>query len=92
MNRTTQSWWFVFYKDQLLLEKREDGTFALPYGEIPPIVIKEKTTVHNITTLEGRNCKSFSLSAPIEETGQYTMIGLRTSYEYLPLTHYQTAG
>lgn len=54
MNKTTQSWWFVFYKDQLLLEKKENGTFALPYGEIPPITIKEKTTVHTITTLEER--------------------------------------
>lgn len=60
MSQTTQSWWFVFYKDQLLLEKKGNGTFALPCGEIPPIVIKEKTTVHTITTLEGKNCKSFS--------------------------------
>lgn len=54
MSQTTQSWWFVFYKDQLLLEKKGNGTFALPCGEIPPIVIKEKTTVHTITTLEER--------------------------------------
>ena len=45
MNKTTQSWWFVFYKDQLLLEKKENGTFVLPYGEILFITIKEKTTV-----------------------------------------------
>lgn len=42
MSQTTQSWWFVFYKDQLLLEKKGNGTFALPCGEIPPIVIKKK--------------------------------------------------
>ena len=70
MNETTQSWWFVFYKDQLLLEKKENGAFALPYGEIPPITIKEKTTVHTITTLEGKTCKSFSLSSPFEESAQ----------------------
>ena len=46
-----QSWWFIFYKDQLLLEKNENGTFTIPYGEVPPINIKEKTTIHNITTL-----------------------------------------
>lgn len=92
MNKTTQSWWFVFYKDQLLLEKKENGTFALPYGEIPPITIKEKTTVHTITTLEGKTCKSFSLSSPFEESAQYVMTGLRASYDYLPLSHYQAAG
>ena len=41
MNKTTQSWWFVFYKDQLLLEKKENGTFALPYGD-------DGTYYHNI--------------------------------------------
>ena len=92
MNETTQSWWFVFYKDQLLLEKKENGAFALPYGEIPPITIKEKTTVHTITTLEGKTCKSFSLSSPFEESAQYVMTGLRASYDYLPLSHYQAAG
>ncbi len=92
MVQTAQSWWFIFYKDQLLLEKKGDGKYAVPYGESSPIIMKEKTTVHNITTLEGRNCKAFSLSSPIEESEQWTMIGLRASYEYLPLSHYQTAG
>ena len=92
MDQTAQSWWFIFYKDQLLLEKKGDGKYAVPYGESSPIIMKEKTTVHNITTLEGRNCKAFSLSSPIEESEQWTMIGLRASYEYLPLSHYQTAG
>ena len=92
MNQTAQSWWFIFYKDQLLLEKKEDGIYAIPCEESSPIVIKEKTTVHNITTLEGKNCKAFSLSSPIEESEQWIMIGLRASYEYLPLSHYQTAG
>ena len=54
MNQTAQSWWFIFYKDQLLLEKKEDGVYAIPCGESSPIVIKEKTTVHNITTLAGK--------------------------------------
>ena len=92
MNQTAQSWWFIFYKDQLLLEKKEDGIYTVPCGESSPIVIKEKTTVHNITTLERKNCKAFSLSSPIEESEQWIMIGLRASYEYLPLSHYQTAG
>ena len=77
MNQTAQSWWFIFYKDQLLLEKKEDGIYTVPCGESSPIVIKEKTTVHNITTLERKNCKAFSLSSPIEESEQWIMIGLR---------------
>ncbi len=82
----------LFTKTNYYLKRR--GTVHLPFpcGEIPPILIKDKTTVHNITTLEGRNCKAYSVSQPIEETEQYAMIGLRASYEYLPLGHYQAAG
>ena len=47
MNQTAESLWFVFYKDELLLEKEGNGTFAIPCGEIPPILIKDKTTVHH---------------------------------------------
>ena len=83
---------FIKELEKLLLEKKEDGIYAIPCEESSPIVIKEKTTVHNITTLEGRNCKTFSLSSPIEESEQWIMTGLRASYEYLPLSHYQTAG
>lgn len=92
MVQTAQSWWFVFHNDELLLEKKGNGTFAIPYGEMPPIAIEEKTTVHNITTLEGRICKAFSVSETLEETEQYIPVGLRASYECLPLTHYQAAG
>lgn len=92
MVQTAQSWWFVFHNDELLLEKKGNGTFAIPYGEMPPIAIEEKTTVHPITTLEERVCKAFSVSHPIEETELYIPVGLRASYECLPLTHYQAAG
>lgn len=92
MSQTAQSWWFVFYKDELLLEKKENGTFALPYGEIPPVFMIEKTTVHDVTTLEGSNCKAFSLARPIEESAKYALVGLRASYECLPVAHYQAAG
>ena len=57
MNQTAESLWFVFYKDELLLEKEGNGTFAIPCGEIPPILIKDKTTVHNITTLKEETAK-----------------------------------
>lgn len=92
MSRTTQSWWFVFYKDQLLLEKKEKGTFSIPYGEKPPHPLKKKTTIHNITTLEDRDCKAFSILHPIEESEQYTLMGLRASHELLPFPQYQAAG
>lgn len=29
MNQTAQSWWFIFYKDQLLLEKKEGQLYPV---------------------------------------------------------------
>lgn len=92
MHQLAQSWWVIFYKDPLLLEKKEDGTFSLPCKDISPIDMKEETVIHTITTLEGKLCWSFSLSSPVENSEQYIMTGLRASYDYLPLSHYQTAG
>ena len=92
MKQSTQIWWFVFYKDQLLLEKKENGILAIPSGETSPIAIKENTNVHDITVLEDKHCKAFSLAQPFEESEQYVPTGLRASYEYLPLAHYQVAG
>lgn len=66
MNQTAQSWWFIFYKDQLLLEKKEDAIYAIPCGESSPIVIKEKTTVHNITTLEGKTARLSPSPLPLK--------------------------
>lgn len=92
MSRTTQSWWFVFYNDQLLLEKKGKGTFTVPYGEKSPFPIKKETTLHDIMTLEDRNCKAFSLLHPVEESERYVLVGLRASHELLPFPLYQTAG
>lgn len=92
MSQIVQSWWFVFYKDQLLLEKKGDGTYCLPCQESTPVAIETETNVHTVTTLEGKECKTFSLSSPIEESDRYGMIGLRASYDVLPLPHYQAAG
>ena len=92
MSQTIQIWWFVFYKDQLLLEKKGNGKFAIPYGKVPPIEIPNNTNVQDIMLLEDNCCKAFSISQPFEETEHYILIGLRASYEHLPLSHYQAAG
>lgn len=92
MNPTTESWWFVFYKDRLLLEKKENQIPTLPCGANPPVDAEEGTAIHDIATLEGKTCKAFFLSHPVTESEQYVMLGLRVSYDHLPLSHYLTAG
>lgn len=92
MSQLLPSWWFVFHKDQLLLEKKKNGTYTIPCGETSPITIEKETNVHDITQLEDKNCLAFSVSTPIEESERYIMVGLRASHELIPFAHYQAAG
>lgn len=91
MNSNAQTLWFIFHKDQLLLQK-SNNTFYIPSGVYPPITVPEMATVHEITTFDGNPCKAFSLPEAIEESEAMTMVGLRASYDLLPVQYYQIAG
>lgn len=83
--------WFVFCKDELLLEKNK-GAYAVPFSQTPPVSPAPGTAIHRITAKDGTLCKAFSIGAPVEETIRYAMTGLRASYDLIPLLHYQAAG
>lgn len=85
--------WFVFYKDQLLIEKK-DGTYTIPFGTEPPIPVPVGSTVHTIGGIEGRTAKTYAVYAPVPgcESDYHQMIDLRTSYDYLPWNEYNVAG
>lgn len=82
-------YYFVFCKDDLLLEKRADGTYTIPYQEEPPTEVKPWTTVLNITPLDGAEVKTYSIDAP---STTYEMCPLRQSYYKLPEALYLKAG
>lgn len=90
-NKIKSSWWIIFYRDELLLEKN-DGIYSLPHGIEAPITPLPETVIHEITEINGTICKSFSLDHPIEETKEYEMMGLRASYDLISLKQYQAAG
>ena len=56
------------------------------------LLLLKKKQPYTISLHWKRETARLSLSSPIEESEQWIMIGLRASYEYLPLSHYQTAG
>lgn len=91
INTETNYRWFIFYQDQLLLEKN-DNAFSIPTGKNAPVTTPEGITVHTITTTTGMVCKAFYTDSPIAETPEYVQIGLRASYDYLSPEHYQAAG
>lgn len=85
-------YWFVFYKSDLLLEKREDGTYTIPLQDEPPVAYSDETDVHNIAPLNGVEVKAFYLKEPVVDNERYEMCGLRPSFHKLSLELYLKAG
>ena len=46
------TYWFVFCKSDLLIERNDDGTYGVPTGDTPPTDVKSWTTIHNITPFD----------------------------------------
>lgn len=54
--------WFVFYKDQLLIEKK-NGMYTIPFGTEPPMPVPVGSTIHTIGEIEG-HCQNFLRTRP----------------------------
>ena len=89
----TKTNWFIFYKDQLLIELHPDG-YHIPCSEEPPIKVPVGSTVHDIGEMEGIPCKTYLLHTPIpgEEAPVRQMTGLRATYDLVPFDEYKMAG
>ena len=85
--------YFVFCKDDLVLERLADGTYTIPSGEEPPTGLKPWTTVMSITPMaDGTEVRAYDIDAPIIDNPQYEMSPLRASYYKLPSELYLKAG
>ena len=79
--------WYLFYRDQLLLQETADG-LAIPCGAKPPVAVDHCFTVD----YQGKGmAQAAHLSAPVEASG-YRMMGLRASWDVLPQADYAEAG
>ena len=88
-----QTYWFVFYKDLVLMEQHSEG-YRIPLSEEPPVKVPIGSTVHYIGAMKGIPCKTYNLYTPIsgEEAPVRQMTGLRASYDLLPFKEYNMAG
>ena len=88
-----KTYYFVFCKEDLLLEKTADGGYTIPLQEKPPIAEKPWTHIMNITPMEdGTEVKTYRIDSPITDDERYEMCGLRQSYYHLPKNLYLKAG
>lgn len=94
------TYYFIFSKTDLLLQRLPDGTYTIPCTEGVPVKIHPWTHVMNITPMDdGTEVKTFNIDNPqsIEITNSalnagYDFIGLRESFYHLPLDLYLKAG
>ena len=78
--------WYLFYRDQLLLQETPEGV-AIPCGAEPPVAVDRCFTVDYQGA--GR-ARAAHLAAPVEANG-YRMVGLRASWDLLPQAAYDEA-
>ena len=83
-----KKYYFVFCKDELLLEQRPDGTYTIPLCEEPPTEVKPWTHQMTITPMDdGTEVVTYRIDNPHPST-----ISLRQSYYKLPRELYLKAG
>lgn len=96
--------WFIFYKDQLLLQKQGD-TYLIPSGEIPPVAVSHSLEVPGNAWIEKgddgdgempeagqRQVRTASAETPLGLGPSYVWMGLRASWEKLDRDVYKLAG
>ena len=81
-------YWFLFYKDKVLLEK-VDGGYGIPFGEQAPIAHERD---FEIAFQEDIPARAASVEDETAVGDDYCWVGLRASWDYLPREWYKRAG
>jgi len=88
MSNVNNVYWFIFFNDQLLLQKKGE-TYTIPYSINSPVTVKN---VLEVNLLEDMPACTASMDTPLEETAEYLPMGLRASYDYLDPVLHKLAG
>lgn len=84
----TPAYWFIFFNDQLLLQKKGE-TYTIPYSINPPVQVGH---VLEVSSLQDIPCRTAFVDTPLEETAGYLPMGLRASYDFLDGALHKMAG
>ena len=93
-------YYFVFCKDELLVQQLPDGTCTIPLCSQPPTEVKPWTTILSVTPLDGIEVRTYECSLPPQErlseeavpSIHLLSVPLRQSYYKLPFPLYLKAG
>ena len=88
-----KSYWFIFVKGDILLQKLQDDQYTIPCSEEPPVPLKTWTHVMEVAPMDdGTAVKTASIDYPVTDQPQYEMCGLRKSFYKLSSALYLKAG
>ncbi len=85
----TLTLWFLFYNNQLLLQKK-DATFTVPVGLLPPFPVVDTLEVPVSEASFG--CRAATLLSAVEESAEYVLMDLRATWGVLDAPLYKWAG
>ena len=94
MSNEKKKWWFVFYQNKILLNKKE-GLFTIPFSSSIPFTNQTRIeNTYNFKFKDKYSCVSFEIEQLPEEFNddEAVLVTVRDSYDYLPLWAYQAAG
>lgn len=84
-----KTYWFAFNeKSEIVVEKKAEGGYRIPFAETVPFAIKSKTIT--LPELNGCPAKAVSIDGELPSTLEFS--GLRDSYVKLPFDEYYAAG
>ena len=80
-------YWYVFYNDQLLLQKKAEG-YVIPCTDEAPVTVARSLPVE---MQDGTMAMAAFTDAPLEETDVFMPMGLRASYDHIDRYSYDQA-
>lgn len=92
MTQTTMKKYFVFCKDEVMLEALSDGSCCIPSAEKAPTEKKPWTNILHVTFPDGEEAYTYKIDMPVTDNPKYEMCGLRKSYYRLSKDSYKKAG
>lgn len=87
---TTDTYWFIFIANNILLLHDENG-YHVPCAPQPPLPLQEWTPRQPLPALRGKACMAYSISVPPANMAGLETIGLRQSWHLLDKDFYQMA-
>lgn len=86
-----KQYYYAFYNDEILLQRQDDGTFTIPYQNLPPTDPIEES-IMNVQLFDGSEVKAYYMKEPLLVNAKYEMCKLRASYYKLSHKQYLNAG